>query len=352
MNRFDRVYILNDMPYPTAIFKLAVDLYDATGGRANLIHLGKQSSEWDDTKTGEVLVGKTLPVMGNSLSYFFPIRSYSGLKGVLRSLKQNGGRILYANQSVYPIRKSSSDVIHINDNPYSVIETDLYSLSRARKRLTRRHYDAYKKFENVIVNTNYVRKSLENYGFSGKMSVISPLVREEFRHLDGKSALRAELALPQEKKLVLSVTNGVRRKNLKYVEEVVEKLGDQFRLVRVGEKIGNSITFNGISEVFLNKLYNACDVLLFPSLEEGFGLPVVEAFAAGTPAVVSDIEVMHEVAGEAALYSDPYSTDEGTRIIRDALSVSEELTKKGFDRAKLFTPEKFRQNISEFLVKL
>ncbi|GIW04185.1 MAG: hypothetical protein KatS3mg059_0805 [Thermomicrobiales bacterium] len=58
----------------------------------------------------------------------------------------------------------------------------------------------------------------------------------------------------------------------------------------------------------LPALYAAADALAFPSLYEGFGLPVLEAMAAGTPVVAANRSALPEVAGDAALLVDPFST--------------------------------------------
>jgi glycosyltransferase involved in cell wall biosynthesis len=68
------------------------------------------------------------------------------------------------------------------------------------------------------------------------------------------------------------------------------------------------IELGRVSDERLVELYNAADVLLFPSWAEGFGLPVLEAMACGTPVVASDIPVLREVGGEVISYapaSDP-----------------------------------------------
>lgn len=59
----------------------------------------------------------------------------------------------------------------------------------------------------------------------------------------------------------------------------------------------------------LQQCVQQATALVFPSLYEGFGLPPLEAMAAGTPALVADIPVLHEVCGTAAQYVDPYSTE-------------------------------------------
>lgn len=64
-----------------------------------------------------------------------------------------------------------------------------------------------------------------------------------------------------------------------------------------------------VSDVELSKLYREARALVFPSLMEGFGLPALEALAAGCPVIVSDIPVFHELFGDIPTYFDPSSVD-------------------------------------------
>lgn len=87
----------------------------------------------------------------------------------------------------------------------------------------------------------------------------------------------------------------------------------------------------------LLKLSNA---LIFPSLAEGFGLPVLEALAAKVPVVTSNTTSLPEVAGDAALLVDPLDTEEISsamkRVLEDT-ALMKNLKQKGFERAKEFT---------------
>ena len=71
--------------------------------------------------------------------------------------------------------------------------------------------------------------------------------------------------------------------------------------------IGKQIQVIKASDEELKKLYASSSALIFPSLMEGFGLPVLEAFAANCPVICSDIPVFHEVGGDAAQYFPPDS---------------------------------------------
>ena len=87
-------------------------------------------------------------------------------------------------------------------------------------------------------------------------------------------------------------------------------------------------------------LYSAATFLAFPSLYEGFGLPVLEAMACGTPVVTSDISAPAEVAGNAALLVDPYDVSALAqamgRLLSDA-SLRAELSMRGLERARQFS---------------
>jgi glycosyltransferase involved in cell wall biosynthesis len=81
-------------------------------------------------------------------------------------------------------------------------------------------------------------------------------------------------------------------------------------------RISNLTLLDALPREDLVALYNAAHILAFPSLYEGFGLPVIEAMACGTPVVTSNVSSLPEVAGDAAILVDP--TD--TRAIANALA--------------------------------
>lgn len=89
-------------------------------------------------------------------------------------------------------------------------------------------------------------------------------------------------------------------------------------------------------------LYNLAEVFVFPSLYEGFGLPILEAMACGTPVITSNRSSLPEVAGDAAILVNPEDEDELAEAIMRLItndSLRESLRKKGLERAKLFTWE-------------
>jgi glycosyltransferase involved in cell wall biosynthesis len=90
----------------------------------------------------------------------------------------------------------------------------------------------------------------------------------------------------------------------------------------------------------LRRLYSRADVFVFPSRYEGFGMPVLEAMACGTPTITSSTSSLPEVAGDAALLVDPDDVEALGRAMVTVLSdqeLREELRRRGFERARLFT---------------
>src|SRR6266566_7791258 len=78
-----------------------------------------------------------------------------------------------------------------------------------------------------------------------------------------------------------------------------------------------------VTDQDLLHLYNACDLFMFPSFYEGFGLPVIEAMACGRAVACSNTSAMPEVADGAAILFDPHSTSEMTRAMADLLRDAE-----------------------------
>lgn len=108
--------------------------------------------------------------------------------------------------------------------------------------------------------------------------------------------------------------------------------------------LGDQIMFTGfVSTQDLPAVYNAADAFVFPSLYEGFGLPVLEAMACGVPVAASNVSAVPEVAGEAAILFDPYDIREITQAMGRLLTdndLRDALRQRGFERAKEFSWEK------------
>lgn len=116
---------------------------------------------------------------------------------------------------------------------------------------------------------------------------------------------------------------------------------------------GMTLPWLGIDELEL--LYGSAEVLLYASLYEGFGLPILDSFACGVPVITSDVSSMPEIGGNAALYVDPYKVEdikEELFLVMNDKKLRGELIKKGLERVKQFSWEKAAEQTAEIYRKL
>jgi glycosyltransferase involved in cell wall biosynthesis len=110
-----------------------------------------------------------------------------------------------------------------------------------------------------------------------------------------------------------------------------------------------------VSDEALAELYARCAAFCYPSLGEGFGLPVLEAMSAGTPTITSNLSSLPEVGGDAAVYFNPYDTSSIATGIERVLTdeaLRAELREQGPRRAAEFSWERFAAQTLELLQSL
>jgi glycosyltransferase involved in cell wall biosynthesis len=164
----------------------------------------------------------------------------------------------------------------------------------------------------------------------------------------------ATAAVPREN-IVLNVGAIQERKNTSRLVEAFERMPRDWRLVLAGssgfgaarilERIRGSgardrIDVTGyLTEEDLERLYARASIFAFPSLDEGFGMPVLEAMARGVPVIASNRSALPEVAGDAALLIDPIDTQALGTAMQRLIDPHERdaLTQKGLLRAAEFT---------------
>jgi glycosyltransferase involved in cell wall biosynthesis len=129
------------------------------------------------------------------------------------------------------------------------------------------------------------------------------------------------------------------RKNLASAEQAARKLGLELRIA--GERGWGAVTVDGwvgrVTDERLAELMRGARCLVYPSLYEGFGLPVVEAMACGTPVVTSAGGATEEVAGGAAVLVDPLDPGAIAAGIEEALARRDDLRARGLERARMFS---------------
>lgn len=197
-----------------------------------------------------------------------------------------------------------------------------------------------------------------------KIAVASPAVSEQFQPRE-KSSAQETVARKYgiEPPFLLYVGRIQARKNLVRLVEAYSRLlqrGPAPKLLLIGKpdwgfeqvqekirslKLETQVRMPGyVAAGDLPAFYNAAELFVFPSLFEGFGLPVLEALASGTPTITSRGSSLEEVAGDGALVVDPLDVGALSSTMEQLLSDADlrrDLISRGLKRSKEFTIENF-----------
>lgn len=224
----------------------------------------------------------------------------------------------------------------------------------------------------VVAVSDSTRRDLMRHGVApSRIRVIYPSIEERFHPIDDPARLQAfrrEHNLPERFLLYLGTLEP--RKNVVGLLEAYARLratnDDVPPLVVAGAKgwyydaiferaralgLDRAVTFAGyVRDEDQPLWYAAAELFIYPSLFEGFGLPVAEAMACGAPVVTSTLSSLPEVAGEAAILADPRSPDALAHAMRSVLRDNQtrrRLVVEGPRRAQLFTIDRMIKEYSE-----
>ncbi|MGQ0604568.1 MAG: glycosyltransferase family 4 protein [Anaerolineales bacterium] len=210
----------------------------------------------------------------------------------------------------------------------------------------------------VIADSQATRRDLARFYAvpENNISVVYPGRDETLRRVDPsavRGALRVKYQLPET--FLLHVGTLQPRKNLLRLIEAVSHQPSVITLVLAGRpgwqsqpilaaaRTHNVRVLEYVPDEDLAGLYSGAAAFIFPSLYEGFGFPVLEAMACGTPVICANTSSLPEVAGEAALTVDPLDTEALTgaitRVLGDA-GLRESLIAKGYAQVQKFSWEK------------
>lgn len=228
--------------------------------------------------------------------------------------------------------------------------------------LEKKHMSACKRADKIIAVSKQTADDIIKY-FNANPSKIEVIYQSCDRGFS-RSIAQEELAdvrkkynLPQ--RYILSVGKVENRKNLNNLIKTLPQLPPDVKIVSLGgvtqyfKEVLSTIKTLGVSERVqiissgdfrdYPAIYKMASMLVYASLYEGFGIPVLEALTSGTPVVVSNISSMPEVGGDAALYVNPENVNDIAEKINMFLSsptLCEEMTGKGIQIAANFREEK------------
>lgn len=204
-----------------------------------------------------------------------------------------------------------------------------------------------KRVEGIITVSEFSKKTIvERYPFTnGKVEVIPNGVNHEhFYPRPNEDVKKVQKQFKIYKSYAITVASLDPRKNIeglvKAWNQLSESFKDNFDLIVVGgedqlfkfslsESPHHSIKFLGyVDSEFLPALYSSANLFIYPSLFEGFGLPVLEAMACGTPVLMSDSTSLSELAGDHVYTFHPKEIDELVEKIEYILSNYNEAVQK------------------------
>ena len=259
-----------------------------------------------------------------------------------------------------PTRKSTHTILQVHD--LSFVRVPEAASPNLKAYLDRVVPDSVNRADHVLADSRATKSDLcQLYNIAeNKITVLHGGVDPHFKPVQNAviQAVRHKYDLGSVP-FVLSVGTVQPRKNYSRLISAVAQLREHhpdIRLVIAGGRgwLEGPIydTLNAVSmepythfigfvdDTDLPALYNAAACFAFPSLYEGFGLPVLEAMACGTPVVTANVSSLPEAAGDAALLVDPYDVDAIASALENVLTASSlrnQMINRGFQHIQNFT---------------
>ena len=288
-------------------------------------------------------------------------------------------RMRYSRYITYPKlvkRLKKHDVAHICDHQYA----NLFSFLNSKLKFVTVHDLIPLIFNNKFGKSFLLKNSsLKNLKYFTKVFAISENTKKDIIKLTdcpeekikvimetaedyfnnnpiNKNEICKRYNIPLNKKKIL-ISGNIFYKNNETAYKVLEnlnKIDKDIIFLHIGSGNNNKVNKENIFKIpFLEKkeipnIYKICDLLFFPSVYEGFGMPILEAMICGIPVVCSNNSSLPEVAGDAAMMSDCYDVNKFTKNILEILNNNElyfSMVNKSIKRSKKFSPERFHSNI-------
>lgn len=299
--------------------------------------------------------------------------------------------------------KAGCDLLHCTSNtapvctniPLVVTLHDIIYMESSYTKIMKGSATPYQKFGNVyrrIVVPRVVKKSRkiitvshfekkrigDFFGMQGdsRLTAVYNGVSEHFLPVTDKiELLRVKLKYHLPDRFFFFLGNTDPKKNtagvLKAYSDFIKQTGSDVQLVMLDydrEELGKLLSEIGddslIDRILLTgyvvntdlpAIYSQCEVFLYPSLRESFGIPMLEAMACGVPVITSNTSSMPEIAGDAALIIDPYKPDEISKAMINLISnrnLCAQLTLRGIEQVRKFTWKKMAEEVLQIYNEL
>lgn len=223
----------------------------------------------------------------------------------------------------------------VHDLGVLICEDDQILFNKLGRNILELQLTGLKKVDLIVADSEFTRRTLIEYLGLSPQKIITVYLGIDLNRvrsfLDSPSTIFDRFPILREipRPWLLYVGSELPRKNLRKLLEILAELRKFLpgvHLLKIGSPGGEKyraqtyadihslglegcvLFFNRILEEDLYKFYQAADILVHPSKLEGFGFPILEAFACGTPVVCSNVGSLPEVAGEAAIMHSPGET--------------------------------------------
>lgn len=305
---------------------------------------GSEIKDYLKTLKGGNFKSKTFPIAPTLADIVWNIRGVVPIETLTGRID-----VFHSSDWTQPPSKAFS-VTTIHD--FSPIKFPEYTPKKIVEVHTRRLNRVKKIVDRVIVPSDATKKQAIDFGIAeDKIRVIYEGNDEVY-----KESTELEIDTVRKKyilsKYLLAVGTNPRKNTQRIIDAFRGLEVKDMKLVIVGEKSDHlkntsGVIFTGrVTEEELITLFSGAEALVYVSIDEGFGLPILHAFSTNTPVVTSNVSSMPEVAGSAAVLVDPLKVNEITDGISNALKNKGTLVNKGKEQVKKFT---WKKNAEETL---
>ena len=297
-----------------------------------------------------------------------------------KAAKKEGCQILHCTSNTAPVNPGMPLVVTLHDIIYM---EKLHLFKKSGGTWYQKFGNVYrrlivpkvlKKSDKIITVSNFEKNRIrEFFGFDEndeRLIAIYNGVSEHFRKIRSKKELeRVKELYKLPDKYFFFLGNTDPKKNtpgvLKAFSDYLKKTNDEdmylvmldyekealnkiLKDINAPELIDKIHLTGYVVNTDLPAIYNLCEIFLYPSLRESFGIPMLEAMRCGAPVITSNTSSMPEVSGNAALIIDPFKPEEITDAIIKILNdedLKKNLIKKGYAQAKKFSWENMAKNV-------
>lgn len=307
---------------------------------------------------------------------FYPIWEQIALP---KAAKSAGCQILHCTSNTAPVFTSIPLIVTLHDIIY--MESSYLKILRGSGSWYQKFGNLYRKFfvpmivrlsRKIITVSHFEKNRISQFfgmGDDPKLVAVYNGVSEHFKPVTDQSELirvKEKYHLPDHYFFFLGNTDPKKntRSTLKAFSDFLKQTGSDMKLVMldydrqelekllddIGDKeLIDKIVLTGyVVNTDLPAIYGQCEIFLYPSLRESFGIPMLEAMACGAPVITSDTSSMPEVAGDAAVIVNPFKPEEITAAMIQILSnkeLRETMIRKGYVRAEKFSWRAMAENV-------